>query len=37
MTLHRIAPGCTFESEDEIAMNPVIGRKASVAVKEPKP
>ena len=37
MTLHRIAPGCTFESEDEIAMNPVMGRKNSVAVKEPKP
>ena len=37
MTLHKVAPGCTFESEDEIAMNPVIGRKNSVAVKEPKP
>ena len=37
MTLHRIAPGCTFESEDEIVMNPVMGRKNSVAVKEPKP
>ena len=37
MTLHRITPGCTFESEDEIAMNPVMGRKNSVAVKEPKP
>ena len=37
LTLHRVAPGCTFESEDEIAMNPVIGRKTSVAVKEPKP
>ena len=37
MTLHRIAPGCTFESEDEIAMTPVMGRKNSVAIKEPKP
>ena len=36
MTLHRIAPGCTFESEDDVAMNPVIGRKKSVAVKSPK-
>ncbi len=37
MTLHRIAPGCTFESEDDVVMNPVIGRKNSVAVKSPKP
>ena len=37
MTLHRIAPGCTFESEDDVVMNPVIGRKKSVAVKSPKP
>ena len=37
MTLHKVAPGCTFEAEDEIAMNPVMGRKNSVAVKEPKP
>ena len=29
MTLHRIAPGCTFESEDDVVMNP--------AVKSPKP
>ena len=36
MTLHRVAPGCTFESEDEVAMNHVIGRKNSVAVKSPK-
>ena len=36
MTLHRIAPGCTFESEDDVVMNPVIGRKKSVAVKSPK-
>jgi len=36
MTLHRIAPGCTFESEDDIALNPVIGRKRSIAVKTPK-
>ena len=36
MTLHRIAPGCTFESEDDGVMNPVIGRKKSVAVKSPK-
>ena len=37
MTLHRIAPGCTFESEDHVVINPVIGRKKSVAVKSPKP
>ena len=37
MTLHRIVPGCTFESEDDVVMNPVIGRKNSVAVKSPKP
>ena len=37
MTLHRIAHGCTFESEDDVVMNPVIGRKKSVAVKSPKP
>ena len=37
MTLQRIAPGCTFESEDDVVMNPVIGRKKSVAVKSPKP
>ena len=37
MTLYRIAPGCTFESEDDVVMNPVIGRKKSVAVKSPKP
>ena len=37
MTLHRIAPDCTFESEDDVVMNPVIGRKKSVAVKSPKP
>ena len=36
MTLHRIAHGCTFESEDDVVMNPVIGRKKSVAVKSPK-
>ena len=36
MTLRRIAPGCTFESEDDVVMNPVIGRKKSVAVKSPK-
>ena len=36
MTLHRIVPGCTFESEDDVVMNPVIGRKKSVAVKSPK-
>ena len=36
MTLHRIAPGCTFESEHDVVMNPVIGRKKSVAVKSPK-
>ena len=37
MTLHRIAPDCTFESEDDVVMNPVIGRKKSVVVKSPKP
>jgi len=37
MSIRSVAPGCTFESEDEIIMNPVIGRKKSVAVKEPKP
>ena len=37
MTLHRIEPGCTFESEDDVVMNPVIGQKKSVAVKSPKP
>ena len=37
MTLHKVAPGCTFESEDDIIMNPVTGRKNSVAIKEPKP
>ena len=36
MTLHRIAPGCTFESEDDVVINPVIGRKKSVTVKSPK-
>ena len=36
MTLHRITPGCTFESEDDVVMNPVIGRKKSFAVKSPK-
>ena len=33
MTLHKIAPGCTFEPEEEVVMNPVIGRKKSVTVK----
>ena len=37
MSIRSVAPGCTFESEDEIVMNPVVGRKKSVAVKEPKP
>ena len=36
MTLHKIAPGCTFEPEEEVVMNPVIGRKKSVTVKSPK-
>ena len=35
--MYKIAPGCTFEPEEEVVMNPVIGRKKSVALKEPKP
>ena len=34
--LYKIAPGCTFEPEEEVVMNPVIGRKKSVVVKSPK-
>ena len=37
MTLHKIAPGCTFEPEEEVVMNPVIGRKKSVIEKTPEP
>ena len=37
MTLHRIAPGCTFESEDEIVSNPIVCKKTSVPTNTPKP
>ena len=35
--LYKIAPGCTFEPEEEVVMNPVIGRKKSVIEKTPEP
>ena len=35
--LYKIAPGCTFEPEEKVVMNPVIGRKKSVIEKTPKP
>tara|TARA_B100000287_G_scaffold413697_1_gene445490 strand:+ start:760 stop:1047 length:288 start_codon:yes stop_codon:yes gene_type:complete len=37
MTIHKIAPGCTFESEEDVVMNPVKGRKKSVVIEIPKP
>tara|TARA_Y100000758_G_scaffold275651_1_gene220107 strand:+ start:333 stop:629 length:297 start_codon:yes stop_codon:yes gene_type:complete len=35
MTLHTVAPGCTFESEEEIIINPIVGKKSGFADKEP--
>tara|TARA_R110002051_G_scaffold295141_2_gene360856 strand:+ start:40 stop:336 length:297 start_codon:yes stop_codon:yes gene_type:complete len=35
MTLHIIAPGCTFEPEEEIIINPIVGTKGGSADKEP--
>ena len=35
MTLHVVAPGCTFEPEEDIVINPIVGKKNGSIDKEP--
>ncbi|MBT4698269.1 hypothetical protein HOB76_08390 [Candidatus Woesearchaeota archaeon] len=37
MTLHRVAPGCFFTSEEDTPINAIVGKKTSVPTNTPKP
>mgnify|MGYP003657315237 CR=1 FL=1 len=32
---YNVAPGCTFESEEDMVINPILGTKSGCMVKEP--